>query len=55
MEYLTVKETAQRWGVSVRTVNMHLNAGSWRARCQGARLARARERAKTHRPPPQTG
>ncbi len=27
MEYLTVKETAQRWGVSVRTVNMHLNAG----------------------------
>ena len=27
MDYLTVKETAQRWGVSVRTVNMHLNAG----------------------------
>ena len=27
MNYLTVKETARRWGVSVRTVNMHLNAG----------------------------
>ena len=27
MDYSTVKETAQRWGVSVRTVNMHLNAG----------------------------
>ena len=34
MEYLTVKETAQRWGVSVRTVNMHLNDGPRsRARC----------------------
>ena len=27
MDYSTVKETAQRWGVSVRTVNMYLNAG----------------------------
>lgn len=27
MDYRTVKETARRWGVSVRTVNMHLNAG----------------------------
>ena len=27
MEYMTVKETAQRWGVSIRTVNMYLNEG----------------------------
>ena len=27
MDYRTVKETAQRWGVSVRTVNMYLNDG----------------------------
>ena len=27
MQYLTVKETAKRWGISVRTVNMHLNKG----------------------------
>ncbi len=27
MEYLTVKETANRWGLSVRTVNMYLNEG----------------------------
>ena len=25
--YRTIKETAERWDVSVRTVNMHLNAG----------------------------
>lgn len=27
MEYMTVKETAKAWNVSVRTVNMYLNAG----------------------------
>lgn len=27
MEYMTVKETAKKWNVSIRTVNMHLNEG----------------------------
>ena len=27
MEHMTVKETARRWGVSIRTVNMYLNEG----------------------------
>ena len=25
MEYMTVKETAKKWNVSIRTVNMHLS------------------------------